>query len=843
VGKTRLAHEALDRAARSGWEVASISATSAATNIPFGAVAHLLPREAVPSSDLSSLLGQLVETLLERSRDRKVVVGVDDAQFLDELSAALVHHIAVSGVAPVIVTTRSGEAAPDAVTSLYKDGWVERLELEQLSRHEVNDLLSRVLGGYVAEQTLARLWAASNGNVLYLRELVLDALDAGTLAARDGVWRWSGGIGPAARLSEVIGTRLAGLAQTERELVEVLAVSEPLEVAVVERIVPAADLVTLERRSVVDCSVSDRRTDVRLGHPLYGEVIRARLGAYQQRRICRLLADHVEATGMRRRGDLLRVALWRVQSGTAGDPRQLTAAAEAANRIHDPATAEVLARASLELEPSYAGSLQLGGALLDQGRMEEADAVLASLSPWNTDDAGRKGLAVNRMRTLFYGLGRAAEAEAVVASIESAMHDESQRLVLRGWRCMMLSHTGRFREAAELARELADSSDPQTRIVGLPTIATARIVTGRAAEAVAITEELVRIIGSRSPLPAPLAAVRILALASDGRLLEAEQVASGLFPPAMRGRSRVGEVVLIDTLRAYVRLQRGRPWSALRSLRDVAGVMREHTAGGFLKWCLAQQVEAAALLGDHKTARAALEEGSRQGEGAIRLFDGAASRSRAWFHAAEGAWSRAATELTEVARQLTERGETVEAARALHDSLRLGGGMPALRRLSALLPDFGGGLAAAIGMHVDALVAQDPAKMESAARAFEALDSLLVAGELLIQASDLAAERGLKRRAAAARRHAATLLSQCEGAVTPISSRIGRSDRLTKRESEVAHLAQAGLTNRQIAEKLYLSVRTVESQLQQAYVKLGINGRSGLRDALAGGTRPGSDDG
>jgi DNA-binding NarL/FixJ family response regulator len=77
--------------------------------------------------------------------------------------------------------------------------------------------------------------------------------------------------------------------------------------------------------------------------------------------------------------------------------------------------------------------------------------------------------------------------------------------------------------------------------------------------------------------------------------------------------------------------------------------------------------------------------------------------------------------------------------------------------------------------------------------------------------------------------------------VTPITARLGRSDRLTRRESEVAHLALAGLTNRQIADKLYLSVRTVESQLQQAYAKLGINSRAALREALVRRTESSED--
>ena len=56
---------------------------------------------------------------------------------------------------------------------------------------------------------------------------------------------------------------------------------------------------------------------------------------------------------------------------------------------------------------------------------------------------------------------------------------------------------------------------------------------------------------------------------------------------------------------------------------------------------------------------------------------------------------------------------------------------------------------------------------------------------------------------------------------------------LTRRELEVARLAARGLTDRGIADRLVLSVRTVESHLASAYRKLGIGSRRQLRDILA----------
>jgi DNA-binding CsgD family transcriptional regulator len=61
---------------------------------------------------------------------------------------------------------------------------------------------------------------------------------------------------------------------------------------------------------------------------------------------------------------------------------------------------------------------------------------------------------------------------------------------------------------------------------------------------------------------------------------------------------------------------------------------------------------------------------------------------------------------------------------------------------------------------------------------------------------------------------------------------------LTWQEYEIAELAAAGLTNKQIGARLYLSHRTVSTRLYRIFPKLGITSRAALRDALAGVSRP-----
>ena len=56
--------------------------------------------------------------------------------------------------------------------------------------------------------------------------------------------------------------------------------------------------------------------------------------------------------------------------------------------------------------------------------------------------------------------------------------------------------------------------------------------------------------------------------------------------------------------------------------------------------------------------------------------------------------------------------------------------------------------------------------------------------------------------------------------------RAGRIDGLTAREVEVLKLVVAGLMNRQIAERLGVSTRTVDAHLRSIYAKLGVKSPS-----------------
>ncbi|MFF3606711.1 ATP-binding protein [Streptomyces sp. NPDC002463] len=73
---------------------------------------------------------------------------------------------------------------------------------------------------------------------------------------------------------------------------------------------------------------------------------------------------------------------------------------------------------------------------------------------------------------------------------------------------------------------------------------------------------------------------------------------------------------------------------------------------------------------------------------------------------------------------------------------------------------------------------------------------------------------------------------RASGQPAPAAAR-GRPAKLTAQELQIATLAATGLTNKQIAERLFLSHRTIGTHLYQIYPKLGITSRAALRDVLA----------
>jgi DNA-binding CsgD family transcriptional regulator len=133
-------------------------------------------------------------------------------------------------------------------------------------------------------------------------------------------------------------------------------------------------------------------------------------------------------------------------------------------------------------------------------------------------------------------------------------------------------------------------------------------------------------------------------------------------------------------------------------------------------------------------------------------------------------------------------------------------------------------MTAAQAAHVSALCRQDADALDAAGAAFARIGAALQASRAYADAAEIHRDAGRVMSSRSSAAHSSRLLEHCKGAVVPWSART-EEVRLSAREREVAGLAARGLTNQEIAERLHVSVRTVESHLYRASVKAGVSRR------------------
>jgi ATP/maltotriose-dependent transcriptional regulator MalT len=839
VGKTRFAREVVTDAAARGCSTVWAAATDAASSIPFGAMVHLLPVLSEDPRGPPGFLQRAAMAMFDQAQGRPLVLAVDDAHLLDTASATLVHELAASGKATVVVTIRTGERVLDSIRALWKDGAGEYLELQSLSENDVANLLAEALGGDVEGATSLLLWKATRGNPLYLRELVRQGVESSALAVQGAVWRWRGTVAPGARLLELIESRIGQLDPVEHDLLALLGVGEPLPVALLEKLAPrgAEDaLAALEQAGLLVAQADGRRHEVRFAHPLYGEATRARTPKTRIRQLKKRLGDALEETMIRRRGDVLRLASWRLDAGGDARPELLVSAARHALVGFDPILAGRLATAGTQVGGGLPARLILAESLQQQGKFREAETLLGALTGEASTDEERTMVAEARARNLFWRLGRPDEAEAVIDQVIGVVSDPGLRDMLAVARAELAHFAARPLEALAALGDILDRpgvSEPTAVLAAVATVQSLALI-GRGTQAIAVFErwdQAALRVADQYPLAAAmLDAGRVLALLLTGAIAEAQQLAERGYRDALTADTHEG-IGAWGMVCGACCLHGGRLASAVRFLRESAARFRELDPVGHLPWTLAFLVQAQAQTGDGPGAEATLNEAEHARTTGMRAFEFELRLGRAWTAAADGAFSAAQAHALEAADAADESGQFGLEVFALHDLCRLGDPATAAVRLGKLVPSLDGALAPRCLEHAQALATRDSSRLERAAMAFASLEINLRAAEAASQASTFYRLDGrlASARAAAARVH--FLLERCENAHTPPLA-ISVSEGLTAREREIATLAATGLSSREIASRLVVSSRTVENHLQHAYQKLGVTGRDELRATL-----------
>jgi DNA-binding CsgD family transcriptional regulator len=839
VGKSRLAAECLTLADRaSDRYVARAVGHQASADLPFGALAHLLPAvdhaEEKMRQNQYGLLQRFAAALTERAGNRRLVLLIDDAHLLDKASATLIYQLASTGSAFVLATVRAGEIAPDAVVSLWKDGLVERYELGGLSIASAEQLVCVALDGVVDPETTLTMATHSHGNVMFLRELVLGAIENKALRYELGMWRLVRTLRPSTRLVELVESRLSELAPEERELMELVSLGEPLEQRELDTLGDVGVAERLERAGLLRCRVDNGLLQVRLGHPVYGDVLRAGLPGLRVASISRALAESVEASGSCSDDDVLRVGSWRLTGG-AGSPELMLAAATAARWRYDFELAQRLVQAAQQQGGGFDADLLAAKLAGIQGHSDSAESALAGLAAAAADDPQRAKVTIARMDNFLYA-SRGSDSLKVATDAETTIHDLHWRDEITARRSAVLVTTdGPLATLKAVTPLLAGSTSDNALVWACLTGARSLARMGRCGEALQLSE---RGYAAHVALSEPIEwypwfhlFVRCEALLNLGRLHDAEALARTEYRSALAEHSPEAQGCFALQL-AKTCLARGRVRDAAGRAREAVSVLRRISRPTQLHEALHILAMSRAHIDEVDRAEIALAKVNEFGLHTTTYDAPDALVARAWTAAAQAHLPRARQLTAEAAQLALTSGDLVIAAVALHTEARFGAPGEVTARLDRLEQRIDPGIINPIAAHARYLARADPQGLQDVADVFADLGADLLAADAAADAAVAWTHLGQTRNAAAATRQAIGLADACQGAGTPSLRSIKARAGLTPAEYETAILAAAGHSNKAIADELVLSVRSVENRLQRVYEKLGICSRAALPTAL-----------
>ena len=698
---------------------------------------------------------------------------VDDAQWLDEASAVVLHQLVAQRDVTLLATSRTDEPAPEPVTALWKDGLVDRIDVAPLDDESVRDLLESALDGPVETLTATRLWQRCSGNALYLRELVGEAARLDLFQRRDGLWCIDRLPPGSPRLAELVAQRLGALDEDERAALEIIAVGEPIRLEMLDELVERD---TVERLEAAGVAAIGRHGDQRR-RPARPPALRRRRAIVAPRPSASPAhpqpGRHPRASGCHRSGGLDAPgalaprrrrharppgSCWRrpatPTSPSTGQRPNVSPAPRG------PPTARSRRRTSSPTCCSHAG-----------GTSSSKNCSTTRRPSSRTDEqrAGRR--RVPRPRVLL-GLADGEAAERILVEAEAEVTDPEWWSELRATRATLVGQSGRHREVLALLADVpATTMSGRARLQAGLAEAFALPGVGRGEEALARIDEAMSAgaqVGPQLTLfrAGLLLSAKAMALVSLGRLDDAAEAARSGREAAIATGNRAAEGFFGATL-GWVQLHQGLLVSAQRTYRESATAFRASSHRGPLRWALGGLLFAAALARDREVATEAGRALDSLGAHPAALFDTAISRARAWEAVAAGDPERARLLLRDAADEARSRGAVLDEAAALHDLARLGRAHEVAERLGRLADGRAGGVPRGSSPTAPPAYARgDPSALGDVAERFAASGFNLRAAESAMAASEASARAHDQRSAARWARRATELAARCEAPAT-----------------------------------------------------------------------------
>ena len=856
IGKTRLLDRLVERARARRLEPVRGRATELESDVPLALLQDALPRLGPVAGPDAATRWRLYRTLTTELAGRPgLVLVLDDTHWADPLSLELLETLVRRPPATphaLVLGLRPGTVADSLIAaSRAARGTCTVVDLAPLSRTAADALV----GAEASEDDRRRLYEISGGNPMFLEELTR----AGTA---DGIPEG---------IRSAVSADLARLSDTARALVQAGAVvGDPFDIDIARR---TAGLDLAESLAAVD-ELVDRQIvresavlrEFGFRHP----VIRS--AVYEGQSAARRLAGHARAAAvLAETGSPLPTrARHLVHTAAPGDSDAATLLRAAADAIGPSApsiAADWLIAAKRVSPPADFGSFSdLAEVLVQSGRLAEALRVA---------DEG-----------LSFGAGSDAERVRLIlaaASVERLLgrHEASLRRLGRTFEENKDTVTADLTAALALsAYERGDHADMDrwARLAHEDPTADA-LVHGVAAAMCSIGH---RFTGRRAEADATAdAATGAALLATDTELAAHAELLSAI-PWALMAIERVGDALAVARRGSAAAQRSGNLAGAtpmlvaealslglLGRLEEAAdAAVRTEVAARLtrndqsLQWALWMRAWVMLDRGDLDDALAAANESVALAEhldqsafisignavlGSVLLAAGHPERARPLIAAydVEPGWvcrwspRLVAAELAlgdvDGAQGAADRASALASVSGLHGALaaaeRAGAQVALARgdRETALLQ------ATSAISHAHAIHASlDAAQAHLLAAQALSVDDREGAVGHLTRAHTLASAGGARRTAQEATRE-----------LRRLGRRVGRGggrgvgttgvDSLSAREREIAELVGRGLTNREIAARLFLSEKTIESHLAKAFMKLGVSSRAALAAQVAAG--------
>ncbi|WP_307303378.1 LuxR family transcriptional regulator [Pseudarthrobacter enclensis] len=838
IGKSAVTDAVTDRLA-GNMTILRIHASSALAGVPFGVLTpytgELTAEESVsPVAVLRSMWSYFEK--LKAGNGTAVLLAVDDAHHLDDASAGVLAEVISAGWATVVAAARPRPGLPQPLDQLWYDGLAERVDLRPLNREQVEEVLEHALDGTVPGATVDAIWNASGGNPRILDALLHDSAEAGVLAKRNGIWMLLGALpSDGARLAAVVAKDHLRRRPEEQEALKLIALAGPVGRKVIEDISGAAVVRSLlDQQMIVEAPGVP--AELSMWNGLFAGAIRNTVSVSRSLQLLEKVKAHQDPALLQGEGRLRSVE-WALECGVrVSDEEMLAAAKEALFRFRNQSARTIAARIHLPALVPLAQAIQ-ARAFYNEGAYHQAAALLDECWLPLADDA--QGPAVLLLRVSAHqGVGH--PLDMVAGDVEK--HIVPGGDAEKSWQeeLLHLLHLG----AEVNVQALGDEVEAvRTRPPALGAEPLRALAEGLLAHALAAAGRPVQ------GLEAALLAASELPPLEDslfffpefvlGRLVS-DYLAMGEWESAEReinhyaaGHAQGAATFngSLQLLQGYSLLRQGRMERAYQVLLPAVEALRLNDPLHLYRFGAALGFYAAARLGDSEQAKR-LEQDHKDADTGWPAHDLPAEAyvaAAGEYLARDGKGLAALQTLMTTTEASARSGNLLEVLAMCWDL----GDPSVVPMVQAVAREVEGRWAESMLTLATAWENADGDTLMATAASLEEAGFANLAREAYARASTVLEQAGERRRS----RQAVAQREKCDHELGE-RFREGRfiaaapTIRLTRREQDIVELAVQGLTDREIAQRLMVSVRTVEGHLYRTYVKLGVRSRDELESAL-----------